>query len=338
MSKEIQALVGPSEENLRLDAFMATQAGAPSRAACTKLIEAGEVSINNTLATNKSERVKLGDIVRFIVPDDPTGTPLVPNADIELDIRYEDENLLVISKQAGLACHPSPGHIDDTLANALVARYGYEGLGSLQGPDRPGIVHRLDMDTTGLMVCAKDDETQAALQDLIRMRVLERRYLALLMGPIAFDADTITTGIARSKKNPLRMCVSQDPQAREAITDYQVLERFCASATDEGYTLVECHLWTGRTHQIRVHAQYMGHPCVGDRLYNNKPDKQNLGLKRQFLHSWSLSFEHPVTGEFLRFEDALPEDLTSVLAGLQDRLLERTPRGEEISSSIKSAR
>ncbi len=324
-------LVDPSADGMRLDAFLAAQEGTPSRSACAKLVESGEVTINGTVATDKSERLVLGDRVQATLPepDVPEGL-LVPNPDIPLDIRFEDEWLIVLSKQAGLVCHPSPGHVNDTLANALVAHCGPDHLGLLQGEDRPGIVHRLDMDTTGLMLAAKDDETQGALQDLIRMRVLDRRYVTLVQGPMAFDEGTIETGIARSRRDPMRMTVTDDPGAREAITTFRVLERFEAGVRDDGYALLECHLYTGRTHQIRVHMRHMGHHVVGDQLYGRGDARQNLGLGRQFLHSWHVSFDHPRTGEPIELADALPGDLADVLRGLADRSQGRTAAGEAI--------
>ena len=328
---QISAMVGPEAEDMRLDSFLASQPGAPSRSACAKLIESGAVTINSTSALDKSERLALGDMVEAELPDraEEEG-PLRPNPDIPLDIRLEDEHLIVLSKQAGLVCHPSPGHVDDTLANALVAHCGYEHLGMLQGEDRPGIVHRLDMDTTGLMVAAKSDEAQHALQDLIRLRTLDRRYITLVQGPLAFDEDSITTGIARSRRDPMRMTVTDAPDAREAITTYRVLERFEAGPRDEGYALLECHLWTGRTHQIRVHMRHIGHHVVGDALYGRGDERQNLGLGRQFLHSWHIEFDHPMTGELVSMADHLPDDLAEVLGGLEGRSMGRTPAGDEI--------
>ena len=314
----LAAMVDLSTEGMRLDAFMAQVPGAPSRSACVKLIDQGAVTINGTQAQEKKERLCLGDRVEFDVPDAPAndGSPLVPRPDIPLDIRFEDEHLIVLSKQAGLVCHPSAGHDTDTLANALVAHCGYEHLGRLQGEDRPGIVHRLDMDTTGLMVCAKSDECQARLQDLIRLRALDRRYITLVHGNIAHDEGTITTGIARSRRDPMRMCVSDSIDAREAITEFKVLERFDAGTRDDGYTLLECHLWTGRTHQIRLHMRHIGHSCVGDNLYGRGGKNEaaaNRGLNRQFLHSWRVAFEHPMTDEPIDLTDALPCDLMAVL-------------------------
>ena len=330
-SRLVSALVGPDADGQRLDAFLARVEGMPSRSACAKLIEAGAVTINSTLATSKSEAVCLGDRIEATVPEaEAEGGPLAPNPEIDLDIRFEDDHLIVLSKQAGLVCHPSPGHVDDTLANALVAHCGYGHLGMLQGEDRPGIVHRLDMDTSGLMVAAKDDEVQKALQDLIRLRVLDRRYITLVHGYVAPDEGTITTGIARSTRDRLKMAVSDDPMAREAITTFRTLERFEAGRFDDGFSLLECHLYTGRTHQIRVHMRHIGHPCVGDQLYGRGDDRANRGLRRQFLHSWSIRFDHPITGELIERTDILPSDLRAVLESMQDASMGRTEAGEMI--------
>ena len=336
MTRILELLVGPEGEGSRLDAFLAAQEGMPSRSACARLVEAGAVTINGTDATSKSERVLLGDRIRASVEDPGPATPgaLVPNPAIPLDIRYEDDRLIVLSKQAGLVCHPSPGHVDDTLANALVAHCGYGHLGTLQGDDRPGIVHRLDRDTSGLMVAAKDDEMQRALQDLIRLRVLDRRYVVLVQGYVAPDQGTITTGIARSPRDRLRMAVSDDPLAREAITTFVTLERFEAGRYDEGYSLLECHLYTGRTHQIRVHMRHIGHQVVGDQLYGRGDARRNRGLARQFLHSWRIAFDHPATGEPLVRADVLPNDLLGILRKLGDSSMGRTEAGAHICPQL----
>ena len=331
----VNLLVGPESDGMRLDAFLAAGDGMPSRSACARLVEDGAVTINETPATSKSEKVLLGDRVRATVDEpEPAGGLLAPNPYIPLDIRYEDEHLIVLSKQVGLVCHPSPGHVDDTLANALVAHCGYDHLGMLQGEERPGIVHRLDMDTTGLMLAAKDDATQKALQDLIRLRVLDRRYVTLIHGYVAHDEGTIETGIARSTRDRIRMAVSDAPGAREAITTFRVLERFEAGRRDEGYTLMECHLYTGRTHQIRVHMRHIGHPLVGDALYGRGDDRLNLGLRRQFLHSWHVRFDHPATGKTVELADHLPDDLLDVLESLKDRSMGRTAAGEKICPQL----
>lgn len=326
----VELLVDPTADGTRLDTFLSTCPDIPSRAQAAKFVESGKVTINGTPATSKSEKVLLGDRVQATVeiPEETTGL-LVPNPFIDLDIRYEDQYLIVLSKQAGLVCHPSPGHVDDTLANALVAHCGSDNLGKLQGEDRPGIVHRLDMDTSGLMLAAKDDATQKALQDLIRLRTLDRRYITLVHGYVAQDG-TINTGIARSTRDRIRMMVTDDPAARGAITTYRVLERFEAGRKDEGYSLLECHLYTGRTHQIRVHMRHINHQVVGDPLYGRGDLHQNLGLARQFLHSWSVQFDHPETGESISLKDTLPADLTKALLSLSERSMGRTEAGREI--------
>lgn len=331
----VNALVDPCCEGMRLDAFLASQTDCPSRSACARLIEEGAVTINSTTATSKSERVMLGDRVQARVPvADPEPGQIAANPDIPLDIRFEDDYLIVLSKQAGLVCHPAPGHVNDTLANALVAHCGYEHLGHLQGDERPGIVHRLDMDTSGLMLAAKDDATQKALQDLIRLRVLDRRYIVLVHGYVAPDEGTIQTGIARSTRDRLRMMVTDAPGARESITTFRTLERFEAGRRDDGYSLLECHLYTGRTHQIRVHMRHIGHPVVGDQLYGRGNDLQNHGLRRQFLHSWHVRFDHPVTGETIELADRLPEDLLGVLESIQSASMGRTDVGQDICPQL----
>lgn len=323
-------LVGPESDGARLDTFLGSQPDMPARSACARLVEEGAVTINGTPARTKSEKVLLGDRIQALVPQPEPADGFLSPTPIPLDIRFEDRWLIVLSKQAGLVCHPSPGHVDDTLANALVAHCGAENLGTLQGDDRPGIVHRLDMDTSGLMVAAKDDETQRALQDLIRLRTLDRRYVTLVHGYVAADSGTIETGIARSARDRLRMAVSTDPMAREAITTFRVLERFEARRRDEGYTLLECHLYTGRTHQIRVHMRHIRHQCVGDPLYGRGDLSQNLGLTRQFLHSWSIRFDHPRTHEAIARTDTLPPDLADALQSLEGRSMGRTEAGETI--------
>ncbi len=335
----VDHLVVPKEDGMRLDVVLASDEALPARSACARLIEAGCVSVNATCATSKSERVVLGDRIQVVLdeadstPIDAGVSPILPTP-IPLDIRYEDDEIIVLSKQPGLVCHPSPGHESDTLANALVAHCGYEHLGHLQGEDRPGIVHRLDQDTSGLMLAAKTDEAQRSVQDLIRLRVLDRRYITLVHGYVAPDSGMVESGIARSSRDRLRMAVTDDPAAREAITTFDTLERFEAGPRDEGYTLLECHLFTGRTHQIRVHMRHIGHPVVGDQLYGRGDLRQNLGLSRQFLHSWSVCFEHPSTGQELRLHDTLPADLAAALSSIEQRSMGKTQAGERIVSAL----
>ncbi len=329
MSAELHLVVPAEAAGERLDAYLGAQKDCPSRSACAKLIEAGAVALNGETCFSKKQQVAAGDRVAVEVPEPVETTVVAPQA-IPLDIRYEDEHLIVLSKQRGLVCHPAHGHVDGTLANALVHHCGIDHLGTVQGEDRPGIVHRLDRDTSGLMLAAKDDDTQRALQNLIRTRTLDRRYITLVHGEIVMDEGTINTGIARSTRDRVKMAVSDDPFARQAITTFSVLERFEPARGDEGYTLVECHLYTGRTHQIRVHMRHIHHPLVGDPLYGKGNERMNLDLDRQFLHSWSVEFEHPVTGEIVSCRDELPWDLAAALEELHSRSLGRTSAGERI--------
>ena len=266
MAQDMHYLVDQQDSGVRIDAYLGARDGLPSRSACSRLIEAGAVTLNGDTCTSKKYAVQPGDRISVELPEEREPGEVVGES-IPLDIRFEDEHLIVLSKQRGLVCHPAHGHDSGTLANALVHHCGIEHLGTVQGEDRPGIVHRLDRDTSGLMLAAKDDDTQRELQNLIRTRTLDRRYITLVHGQIAMDEGTINTGIARSTRDRVKMAVSDDPFARQAITTFRVLERFESSRFDEGYTLVECHLYTGRTHQIRVHMRHIHHPLVGDPLY-----------------------------------------------------------------------
>lgn len=328
---DIHLLVDASQAGARLDAYLGAQDTCPSRSACAHLIDRGAVAVNGETCLSKKYAVAAGDRISVELPE--TAEPgVVEGENIPLDIRYEDDYLIVLSKQRGLVCHPAQGHDRGTLANALVYHCGADHLGTLQGEDRPGIVHRLDRDTSGLMLAAKDDDTQRALQDLIRLRTLDRRYIALVHGYIAHDEGTIDTGIARSTRDRVKMAVTDDPFARQAITTFRVLERFEAGRGDDGYTLVECHLYTGRTHQIRVHMRHINHPLVGDPLYGKGrgAERADRGLTRQFLHSWRVRFTHPVTGETVECRDTLPWDLAAVLDDIEELSLGRTAAGDEI--------
>ena len=342
MSEHFHHTVTAEQQGTRLDVLASSLGieGIVSRSAAVRLIESGRILLNGAPATKK-RIVLAGDELYIEVPPRSAGAgDIVPNYGIELDIRYEDEHVIVLSKQPGLVCHPARGHYDDTLANALVAHCGAGNLAQVQGEDRPGIVHRLDADTSGLMLAAKTDIAAAALQDGIRTRNIDRRYVTLVHGNIAPDTAKIDAPIARHVTDRTRMAVSDEPGAKAAITTLAVLERFEAGRFDDGYTLVECHLFTGRTHQIRVHMASIGHPVVGDALYGRAANakarnreralKAELGLARQFLHSWSLAFEHPVSHEQLSFRDALPDDLACVADALAPCSSGRTAYGAQL--------
>ena len=332
MATEGRHIVLDEEAGLRLDVLLGGLPEFASRSAAAKAAEGGEVYVNGDVC-GKKYSVRAGDVIEFTLAEP---LPLDLTAyDIGLDVRYEDEGMLVVSKPGGLVCHPSPGHYGDTLVNALIAHCGRDHLANLQGDDRLGIVHRLDMDTSGLMLAAKRDDYGYILQDGIRTRNIDRRYLALVHGYIAKDTGYIDAPIGRHPKIRLKMAVSDAESARSAVTTFTVLERYEAGRFDDGFTLIECKLFSGRTHQIRVHMDYIGHQVVGDQMYGHGNEKANLGLGRQFLHSYRLMLEHPMTGEAMSFVDAPPADLSDVLAGLAERSMGRTDYGDEIAALLE---
>ena len=328
-----------ADEGMRLDALLGQRGVYASRSAAAKAIGEGRVLVAGKPASKK-QAVAAGQAIVYEVDEEAVPTQLT-GEDIPLDVRFEDDDLLVISKQVGLVCHPSDDHLDGTLVNALIHHCGAEHLCNVQGElDRLGIVHRLDMDTTGLMLAAKTDAAGEALMKAIQDRVVDRHYLALVHGVIAPDTGMIDAPIARHAKDRTRMAIRDCDSAREAITTFRVLERFEAGPRDNGYSLIDCKLFTGRTHQIRVHLEYTGHPLVGDPLYvANRPKAEtaNLGARRQFLHSFRLRFDHPTTLESLEFADNLPRDLADILAALSPRTTETTDAGCEVQALLAAA-
>ncbi len=338
MSRSLSFRASAEDAGQRLDAVLALQRAYPSRSAAAKACEAGAVLVNGKEAAKKYA-VRSGDFIYYELEEE--ASPVVYGQDIPLDIRYEDEHVLVISKQAGLVCHPSVDHREGTLVNALINHCGYEHLCNVQGEsDRLGIVHRLDMDTTGLMIAAKSDEAGQALMESIQTRAVDRHYLALVHGCIAPDSGMIDAPIARHASERLRMAVRDADSSRDALTTFRTLERFESSKDDNGYTLIDCKLFTGRTHQIRVHMEFTRHPLVGDPLYTaHAPRSQaaSRGLQRQFLHSFHLAFTHPITGEETELDDQLPDDLRAVLDALTGRSIGQTEAGRELLERLKDA-
>ena len=324
--------VRADEAGARVDVLIAETGLLPSRAFAQKLIERNCVRVNGQTVTKRYKPCS-GDRILIEIP--PSESSDLIAEDVHLDIRFEDESLIVLSKAAGMVVHPAHGHWSGTLVHALL---GYsDDLGTLAGEERPGIVHRLDKDTSGLMIVAKKDDVQRALQSMIKQRLVERRYIALVHGRIVPDTGLIDAPIGRHPKEPKKMWVSDAAHARQAVTSFSTLERFEAGGLDDGYTLVECKLQTGRTHQIRVHMAYIQHPVVGDPLYGRRKLKDDLGLERQFLHSWTIAFDHPLTNERVEVTEPLPADLTKALASISDRSDGKTPRGVEVDALLAAA-
>lgn len=329
MGRTLSYIVTGEDDGLRIDALAAKRGLYPSRSIAARYIDDGRVYVNGK-PSSKNKTVAAGDSIVYDEEDSPVAINLIGQA-IDLDVRYEDDYLIVLSKQAGLVCHPSDDHKDGTLVNALINRYGVENLCNIQGEDnRLGIVHRLDMDTTGLMLAAKSDEVGLALMEAIRDRRIDRHYITLVQGNIAHDSGMIDAPIARSVHDRKKMAVRDCPSARDSLTTFKVLERFEAGRKDDGFTLLECKLMTGRTHQIRVHMHYIKHPVVGDPFYGGGSHASQLGLERQFLHSWELDFTHPINDKPLHFTDRLPEDLAAALQSIVNRSRGRTEAGELI--------
>ncbi|MBF4509176.1 MAG: RluA family pseudouridine synthase [Aeromicrobium sp.] len=325
MSERFSHNVRADEAGMRLDLLLGQLGVLPSRTAAQRLIADGSVRVNGVIAT-KRHTTRSGERIEVFVSDDEA--PALKAEPIPLDIRFEDGHVIVLSKPSGLVVHPAHGHASGTLVHALLAHT--DELGTQAGEERPGIVHRLDKDTSGLMMVAKDDETQVALSEALKLRTIERRYITLVHGYIAPDTGIIDAPLARHPRDRTRMDVSDHPDAKQSVTTFRVLERFMAGTHDDGYTLVECKLYTGRTHQIRVHMRYIKHPVVGDPQYGRKHPKADMGLTRQFLHAYRLAFDHPVTGERIDLLDPLPPDLAALLERLEPESMGRTEAGDEV--------
>ena len=321
--------VRANEAGERIDTVLGELDFMASRSAAARLISDGFVRVNGDVV-NKRFQVHAGDRIVAEIPPADVGD-LEPE-DIPLDIRYEDDDMIVLSKQPDLVVHPAHGNWSGTLVNALL--HHSAELGTVQGEDRPGIVHRLDKDTSGLMMVAKNDHAQAALGDAIQIRSVDRRYLALVNGYIAPDSGLVDAPLARDPKDRLKMAVVESPSAKQAVTTFRVLERFMAGTHDDGYTLIECKLYTGRTHQIRIHMASIDHAVVGDQMYGTRKLKMDRHLERQFLHSYRLELDHPATGEHLSFVDPPPDDLSRVLHEIEPDSMGYTEAGEEVLAEV----
>lgn len=291
MEKRIEIIA--KEGGDRIDALLAREETIRSRNAAVRLLEDGLVT-KNGVPLKKNYRVQAGDVFSVVLPE-PEEMDAQPQ-DIPLDIVYEDGDVVVVNKPRGLVVHPAPGHPDGTLVNALLAHCG-DSLSGVGGAIRPGIVHRIDKDTSGLLIVAKNDEAHAALSDQLKDRSLSRTYDCIVHGNFREDVGAVNAPIGRDPRNRQRMAVT-DKNSRPAVTHWEVLARYGK------YTYVRCRLETGRTHQIRVHMAHAGHPLLGDTVYGGRRDK---GLETQCLHARGLKFIHPRTGQPVELWTELPD-------------------------------
>lgn len=305
----IEITITDEMNGTRLDLVLSACLEDFSRSFIQKLFENGMITVNGEICREKKRKAAAGSCVCVDIPE--AEKLQVEAEDIPLDIVYEDDDVLVVNKPAGMVVHPAPGNYTGTLVNALMYHCG-DNLSSINGVIRPGIVHRIDKDTSGLLMVAKNDKAHSSLSQQLSEHTITRRYKAIVHSNIKEDEGTIDKPIGRDPKNRLRNAVTE-LNSKNAVTHYKVLERFGT------FTLIEARLETGRTHQIRVHMAYLKHPLLGDELYGPAKSKSasKLGAKRQMLHAGVLGFAHPSTGSYMEFSGPLPEDFEGVLDRLR---------------------
>jgi 23S rRNA pseudouridine1911/1915/1917 synthase len=304
MPQYLERIVEPQQAGMRLDKFWSLSVPELTRSLAEKYIAEGHATKAGT-PLSKSYRVEAGECISLEIPD-PASLDVLAEP-IPLDIVYEDADLLVVNKPKGMVVHPAPGHYSGTLVNALLAHCG-DSLSGINGIIRPGIVHRIDKDTSGLLIVAKNDAAHKSLAAQIKAHSFTRLYEAVVHGNIKADEGTVDAPIGRHPVDRKRMAVT-DKASRHAVTHYRVLARY------EGFTHIQCKLETGRTHQIRVHMAYIGHPVAGDPIYG--PKKPAPGLQGQCLHARVIGFMHPRTGQYLEFSSDLPAYFTAFLQKLR---------------------
>lgn len=309
MQQKIEMIITDEMKGTRLDLVLSAALEDFSRSFIQKLFENGKITVDGKVCHEKKLKAAVGSSVAIEIPE-PEKLQ-VEAEDIPLEIIYEDSDVLVVNKPAGMVVHPAPGNYTGTLVNALMHHCG-EDLSSINGVIRPGIVHRIDKDTSGLLMVAKNDKAHNSLSQQLAEHSITRRYRAIVFSNIKEDEGTVDKPIGRDPKNRLRNAVTE-LNSKNAVTHYKVLERYGS------FTLIEAQLETGRTHQIRVHMAYLKHPLLGDELYGPVKSKaaSKLGAKRQMLHAGILGFVHPSTGEYMEFESPLPEDFEKLLDKLR---------------------
>lgn len=305
-SETVQLLIDEENHGARVDSALSLQLPEISRSFIQKLIESGAVRVNGQLCTSKKHKVSKDDAVELQIPE-PKALEAKAE-DIPLQLVYEDDDLLVVNKPRGMVVHPAAGNESGTLVNAVM--FHCKGrLSSINGVIRPGIVHRIDKDTSGLLVVAKNDMAHESLSQQLAAHSITRKYEALVFNNFIQDEGTVDAPIGRDPSNRLRQAVT-DINSKRAVTHFKVLERFGK------FTLIEAKLETGRTHQIRVHMAYIKHPLVGDKVYG--PKKQPFNAEGQLLHAKTLGFVHPRTGEYMEFEGSRPEIFDNILQSLRN--------------------
>jgi 23S rRNA pseudouridine1911/1915/1917 synthase len=296
-------IVDADNHNTRIDKFVSKWLPDISRSRIQNLITDQYILVNNNVIKS-NYKIKEHDVITMIIPK-PVDSEILPE-DIPLDILYEDDDLLVVNKPKNMVVHPARGHYTNTLVNALMY-HCKDNLSGINGELRPGIVHRIDKDTSGLMVVAKNNKAHQILSDMLSRHEIKRDYIAIVKGEFTSDTATIDAPIGRDKINRKKMAVTAD-NSKDAITHVKVLKKY------KGYTLVKCSLETGRTHQIRVHMAYIGFPIVNDPVYTN----DTCTSFGQYLHSTSIDFNHPITGEHLHFEVDPPKEFEEFLSKLEE--------------------
>lgn len=299
-----ELIVGQEQEGIRIDQLLAQKIPDISRSRIQKLIEQGNITVRDK-QIKANYKVRQGDVVKVNIPE-PVVLDVRPE-DIDIEILYEDEDIAVVNKPQGMVVHPAAGNYSGTLVNALMARCS--SLSTINGVIRPGIVHRIDKDTSGVLVIAKNDSAHRSLAEQIKVHSVKRVYYAIVEGVIKQDSGTVDAPIGRHPVERKKMAVVSK-NGRRAVTHYRVIERFKKN------TLIEARLETGRTHQIRVHMAYIGHPLVGDQVYGYK--KQRFNLKGQALHAKTLGIIHPSTGEYMEFTTPLPEYFQKLIEKLRN--------------------
>ena len=305
MTEEFKAEYTPGEEILRIDRFLGSRLEQVSRSYLQKLVKDGAVLVNGK-PVKSSYKVENGDRIRLEIPD--AVEPEIEAEPMALDILYEDSDIILINKPKGMVVHPAAGHYSGTLVNGLMAHCKNE-LSGINGVMRPGIVHRIDMDTTGVLIVCKNDKAHNAIAEQLKVHSITRKYYAIVHGVLKADTGTVNAPIGRHPVDRKKMSINEK-NGKEAVTHYRVLQRF------RRFTFVECQLETGRTHQIRVHMASIGHPLLGDQVYG--PAKVPFsGLQGQTLHAGVLGIIHPSTGEYMEFTAPLPEYFLKLLEKLR---------------------